>query len=59
MEWYILIHRGWHTLSGGDTNHSLVVAKVREKLAASRQAAQKFDVERFNHRKLRELEDMK
>jgi len=42
-----------------DTNHCLVVETFREKLAASRQAAQTLDVERFNHRKPRELEDMK
>jgi len=29
-----------------DTDHYLVVAKVRERLAVSKQAAQKFDVER-------------
>ena len=34
----------------------LVVAKVRERLAVSKQAAQKFDGERFNLRKLNELE---
>jgi len=39
-----------------DTDHYLVVAKVRERLAVSKQAAQKFDVERFIHRKLCELE---
>jgi len=33
-----------------------VVAKVRERLAVSKQAAQKFDGERFNLRKLNELE---
>jgi hypothetical protein len=33
-----------------------VVAKVRESLAVSKQAAQKFDVKRFNLRKLNELE---
>jgi hypothetical protein len=33
-----------------------VVAKVRESLAVSNQAALKFDVERFNFRKLKELE---
>jgi hypothetical protein len=32
-----------------------VVAKVRERLAVSKQAAQQFDVERFNLRKLSEL----
>jgi hypothetical protein len=33
-----------------------VVAKVRERLAVSKQAAQKFDEERFNLKKLSELE---
>ena len=37
------------------TDHSLVVAKVRERLAVTKQAEQKFDVERFNLRKLCEL----
>ena len=36
--------------------HYLVVAKVREVLAVSKQAAQKFGGERFNLRKLNELE---
>ena len=62
---HILIHRGWHlsmidvwTFRGADcdTDHYLLVAKVRERLAISKQAAQKFDVERFNLRKLNELE---
>jgi hypothetical protein len=39
-----------------DTDHYLVVAKVRERLAVSKQAAQKFDAERFNLKKLSELE---
>ena len=39
-----------------DTDHYLVVAEVRERLAVSKQAAQKFDKERFNLRKLSELE---
>jgi len=34
----------------------VVVAKVRERLAVSKQAAQKLDKERFNLRKLNELE---
>ena len=38
-----------------DTDHYLVVAKVREKLAVSKQEARKFDGERFNLRKLNEL----
>jgi hypothetical protein len=33
-----------------------VVAKVRERLAVRKQDAQKFDGERFNLRKLNELE---
>ena len=36
-----------------------MVAKVRERSAVSKQAAQNFDVERFNLRKLNELEVMK
>jgi len=39
-----------------DTDHYLVVAKVRERLAVSKQEALKFDGERFNLRKLNELE---
>ena len=38
-----------------DTNHYLVVAKLRERLAVHKQTAQKFDGERFNLRKLNEL----
>jgi hypothetical protein len=39
-----------------DTDHYLVVAEVRERLAISKQEAQKFDGERFILRKLCELE---
>jgi len=39
-----------------DTDHYLVVAKVREILAVSKQAVQRFDGERFNLRKLNDLE---
>ena len=39
-----------------DTDHYLMVAKVRERLAVSKQAAQNFDGERFNFGKLNELE---
>ena len=31
-----------------DTNHCMVVANVRERLAVSKQSAQKFDVEKYN-----------
>jgi len=39
-----------------DTDNYLVIAKVREKLAVGKQAAQRFDRQRFNLRKLNELE---
>jgi hypothetical protein len=39
-----------------DTKHYLVVAKVRERLAVSTQTMQKFDMERFNLKKLDEVE---
>ncbi len=42
-----------------DADHYLVVAKVRERLAVSKQTAQKFDGERFNLRRLNELGVMK
>jgi hypothetical protein len=35
-----------------DTDHYLVVAKVRERLAVSKRAAQKIDTEGFNVKKL-------
>ena len=41
---------------GCDTDNYLMIAKVREILAISKQAAQTFDEERFSLRKLRELE---
>jgi len=39
-----------------DSDHYLVVAKVRERLTVSSQAAQRFVGARFNLRKLNELE---
>jgi hypothetical protein len=38
-----------------NTNH-VVVEKIRESLAASKQATQKFDMDRFNLKKLNEVE---
>jgi len=37
-----------------NTDHHLVIAKDRERLAVGRQAAQRFDKQRFNLRKLNE-----
>jgi len=39
-----------------DTNHYLVIAKGRERLAVGKQAAQRFHRQRFNLRKLNESE---
>ena len=39
-----------------DTDHYLMIAKVRERLAVGKQAAQRFDGQRFNLRKLNEPE---
>jgi len=46
------------SFTGADcfTDRCLMAADVKEILAVSKQAAQKFDVERFNFRKLSELE---
>jgi hypothetical protein len=42
-----------------DTDHYLVVAKFRERLAVRKQAAQKSDGGRFNLTKLNDLEAKK
>jgi hypothetical protein len=39
-----------------DTNHYLVVAKVMERLAVNKQRSHRFHVERFNLKKLNEIE---
>ena len=39
-----------------DTDHCLVIANVRERWAVGKEAAQRFDRQRFNLRKLNELE---
>ena len=39
-----------------DTDHNLVIAKVRVRLAVGKQAAQRFDRQRFNMRRLNEPE---
>jgi hypothetical protein len=62
---HILIDRRWHSCilgvrpirgGDGDTDHYLVVAKFREKLAVRKQTAQKSNVERRNLRKPNALE---
>jgi len=64
----ILTDRRWHSgildvrsFRGADcdTDHYLVVSKVRECLAVCKHAAQKFGEERFYLRKLDELEIIK
>jgi hypothetical protein len=37
-------------------DHCLVVAKIRERLAVSKQGSHKFHMERFNLKKLNEVE---
>jgi hypothetical protein len=39
-----------------DTDHYLVVAKVRERLAMNKQRSHRFHLERFNLKKLNEVE---
>jgi len=62
---HVLLDRRWHSnvldvrsFRGADcdTDHYLVIVKVRERLAVGKQAAQKFDRQRFNLRKLNEPE---
>jgi len=61
----VLIDRRWHSSVldvrsfGGadcDIDHHLMIAKARERLAVGKQAAQMFDRQRFNLRKLNEPE---
>jgi hypothetical protein len=42
-----------------DTDHYLVVAKVKERLAVSKQTTHRFHTETFNLKKLKEVESKK
>ena len=62
---HVLIDRSWHTSvldvrsfrgADCDTDHYLVIAKVRERLAVGKQAAQRLNRQRFNLSKLNDLE---
>jgi hypothetical protein len=62
---HVLIERRWNSSvlnvrsfrgADCDTDHNLVTAKVRERLAVGKQAAQRFDRQRFNFRKPNEPE---
>jgi len=62
---HVLIGRRWHSsvldvqsFKGADcdTDHYLVIAEVRVRLAVGKQATQRFDKQRFNLRKLNEPE---
>jgi hypothetical protein len=39
-----------------DSDHYMVVVQVKEKLALNKQRSQRFDMERFNLKKLNEME---
>jgi hypothetical protein len=62
---HILVDRQWHSnvldvrsfrAADCDSDHYLVVAKVMERLAVNKQRSQRFHMERFNLKKLNEVE---
>jgi hypothetical protein len=54
---HMLNHVGFEVHSNiYDTDHYLVVAKVRERLAVNKQRSHRFHREKFNLKKLKELE---
>jgi hypothetical protein len=62
---HILIDRRWHSsvldvrsfrAADCDTDHYLVVAKIRERLTVNKQRSHRFHAERFNLKKLNEVE---
>jgi hypothetical protein len=52
----ILDVRSFRQAADFDTDHYLVVAKFRERLAVSKQTAHRIHMERFNLKKLNEVE---
>jgi hypothetical protein len=42
--------------AGCETDHYLVVAKIRERIAVNKQGSHKFHMERFNLKKLNEVD---
>jgi hypothetical protein len=53
--WNVLDVRSFRAADCG-SDHYLVVAKVRERLAVNKQRSQRFDMESFNLKKLNEVE---
>ena len=62
---HVLISRRWHSSvldvrsfrgADCDTDHYLLIAKIREGLAVDKRAAKRFHKQRFNLRKLNETE---
>jgi hypothetical protein len=63
--YHVLIARKWHSSiidviffrgTDCDTDHHLLIAKLRERLSARKQATQKTDVERLNLKNVSEIE---
>lgn len=59
----VLIDKRWHssivqTFRGADcdTDHYQMVAEVTERLSISKREAQRFDIEKFNHKKQHDVE---
>jgi hypothetical protein len=53
---YIYIYSQEFRATDCDTDYCLVVAKIRERIAVNKQGSHKFHMERFNLKKLNEVE---